>query len=209
MATRLTFSTPLAGLSWERDLPHEFGLLSTSARKLVLQSATQGAMDYWIAKYLPMKFTKYVEVAGGYTVAASTRRQKRRRARAEYPDAILPNVWTGETRAAARSARFEGRGTSTRYTGKVVMNLPSYVNYNPITNQTVRSITQGEGNAIAARFFQLVEAILATSDYRIKRERGWNYRITPGTIERVVQSVNGGRVQRSTAGGAQRQSAGG
>lgn len=211
MALKLFFSTPMAGLTWTDASPPKYlSSLSANNRKAVLAAATKASMDYWAQHYLPLKFTKYVEVAGGYRIASGTRKKKQRRARFEYPDAALPNVWSGETRTAAKSAVFKGRGTSSQHTGKMIMNLPQYVNYNPITNLTVRSITQGEGNAIAQRFFQMLRLMVSSGDLRMKRNGEFkSFRVSAGTIARVATDVNQSRFQRASAASEPRQSAGG
>lgn len=182
MALKLTFSLAKGGLTYEDPSPPDgLDVMKGPDRKALLKAATDAVMHFWIANYLPLKFTGYAWEAG-YRVAPGTMKRKKRyqqtgRLNPETgqieacPDADKPNVITGATRSAAFStARFQGSGTSTRYGGSLVMNLPQYVNYNPVTNAVVRNITEREGQALAKRFFAIVHAMVASGDVRMTKK---------------------------------------
>lgn len=165
---------------WSATIP--YGLESISGRvetTKILELAITRATEWFIREYMPLRFNAgYARSQLGYSILARSFKKKQRRANRHYADAILPNVWTGETRRAAMAAHPETTATggrrSMRVNCKIRMNLPGYVNMQPsqVTNQTLRNITAAEGARIAAKFFAEVSAIAANMQLMIDNKTG-------------------------------------
>ena len=133
-------------------------------RKVLIKAALDATMRWWMTEWLPLRFRKGSAQRFGYDPEASTLARKRRMARRpETPEADLPNVVTGATRAAAFQSRFDSRGTPEAMRGALVMRLPGYVNRqrSQLTNRVVRNITAQELRPLWTRFRELLSAMTA------------------------------------------------
>ncbi len=151
--------------SWQAPAPEPLRLIPPGERSRLIEVATARALEWFLKAYGHLRFEGYAKSELGYAVTAGTFKQKRRRA-LQYPDAIQPNVWTGETRkafmATARPVlRAVGGRNQPRIAGSIVMNLPSYVNEqrSQVTNKTLRKISPTEGARIAEKFFAELNAV--------------------------------------------------
>lgn len=139
--------------------------LTRGQQKAAIKAALDATMQWWIAEYLPLRFTPAAS-RFGYDPAPSTRAKKLRQARKPgWQDAALPNVWTGATRSAAQGARFKSAGTPEHMKGRLIMRLPGYVNRqsSQLTNRVVRNISPKELQPLWARFRLILSEIVRGS----------------------------------------------
>lgn len=139
--------------------------LTRGQQKAAIKAALDATMQWWIAEYLPLRFTQ-AATRFGYDPASSTRAKKQRQARKPgWQDAALPNVWTGATRSAAQGARFRSAGTPEHMKGRIIMRLPGYVNRQTtqLTNRVVRNISPKELQPLWARFRLILSEIVRGS----------------------------------------------
>lgn len=136
--------------------------LTRGQQKAAIKAALDATMQWWIAEYLPLRFTP-AATRFGYDPAGGTMAKKIRQSRKPgWSQAALPNVWTGATRSAAQGARFRSAGTPEHMKGRLIMRLPGYVNRQPsqLTNRVVRNISPKELQPLWARFRLILSEIV-------------------------------------------------
>lgn len=144
--------------------------LTRAQQKAAIKAALDATMSWWIAEYMPLRFTKAAE-RFGYDPAGGTMAKKIRQSRKPgWSQAALPNVWTGATRSAAQGARFRSVGTAEHMKGRIIVRLPSYVNRQStqLTNRVVRNVSKAELKPLWARFrLILSEIVMGASPERL------------------------------------------
>lgn len=154
--------------SWAVTVPGDLTIVGERQATQIIESAVSSAVVWFISEYMPLRFNAgYARMHLGYQILGSTWKKKQTRSRTVNADAILPNVWTGQTRVAALAARPEtfGIGGAKQMTVgcNIRMKLPGYVNQQrgQVTNRTLRTITPAEGERIARRFFDNVVGMMS------------------------------------------------
>lgn len=146
------------------ELPRNLTGLTMNSRNHLMKLCLGRAVTWFLEGYLKLRFENYAIRELGYAPAPGTKKNKERQSRTRFHDAILPNVWSGETRRAVM-ATTRARTTATRGNAKckIVINMPGYVNQqtSQLTNKTVRKINRKEAERIALRFFAEVNAASA------------------------------------------------
>ncbi len=160
-------------------------LLGTRLRFLPAQERTRAlelclarAVEWWIATYLPLRFNAgYARRELGYQIKGSTRRIKEQAAK-HNPDAILPNVRSGETRNdVLSSARVVTKAVGGARSGQVKSNVsirvPGYITraYS-LTGNILAKITKSEGEKICDKFAAEVQAISDRMDFSVDTRDG-------------------------------------
>jgi hypothetical protein len=148
---------------WSATIPYSLDSVPPTVATDVLELSLGEAVEWFIANYMDLRFHPfYARRNLGYVIQQKTWLKKQRRSRVYNKDAVLPNVWTGNTRDAAKASRAETRavgGRRSRVVGaKIRMNLPGYINQqrSKITNKVLRTITPDEGKRVADHFFKAV-----------------------------------------------------
>lgn len=139
--------------------------LPPKERTQVLELCLARAWEWWIATYLPLRFNPgYARRELGYQIKEKTRRIKAHAARTN-PDAILPNVRSGETRRDVLAStrvitKAVGGARSAQVKANITMRMPGYITQAySLTGNIMAKITIAEGEKICARFAEEVVAI--------------------------------------------------
>ena len=161
-STDLYFNVAGVG-SYLATVPGDLASVGGQQATKVIELAVARTYEWFIEKYMPLRFQGYARAMLGYSVAAGTMKKKANRARSLNKDAIDPNVWTGATKAAAMATRIEtvatGGTTKMTVTAKARMHTPQYVDQgrNQVTRKVLSQITATEAQRMADYFFALVK----------------------------------------------------
>jgi hypothetical protein len=138
------------------------GLSTVTARERtdLVKLMLKKTLEWFGAKYLPLRFTGYATENLDYKVLPSTWRKKRAKAQT-HPGAMRPNTFTGQTEKRVNAFRVttagEGGATSGKVNARVVTGqIPQ--GRNKQTNRCVKTVTPAEAARIAMMFQSLMEA---------------------------------------------------
>jgi hypothetical protein len=152
----------IAGVIAQRSalLGTRLRFLSAKDRTSVLELGLARTLEWFWTGYGKLRFKKgYPSIYLGYHIKKVTKELKRIAALTK-PDAILPNVRSGETRTQVEDqfsvvTRNVGGKASSMVRGKIHFPVPGYIigGKNRVTGLVLSTISKGEGECICARLF--------------------------------------------------------
>jgi hypothetical protein len=183
-------------------------MLSTNLPKMEPRERTQilelclvRALEWFWTNYGPLRFTGYAKAELGYEVLPSTYKRKRSQSR-HFPDATLPNVFTGATRDAAKNmwrveTKTKGGAKSSMAQGKIVLsNIPGYAaGPSRVTGKVLTKISAREGGYICDRFFA---EVLSASERMSESVTTRNGKFIPRSTAGQSDANQYGRASRAT-----------
>jgi hypothetical protein len=156
-------------------IPYSFADYPAGVVSELLKAAIHETTQWFIEKYMPLRFNaSYARLRLGYVIANDTMRKKQRRARDVYPEAVLPNVWTGETRKIVQSTTPRtsrvGKIADLIVKSRIQPRMPGYVNLqrSQITNKVMKTITPQEAKRVAEVFFEKVASKMSSVQTVVK-----------------------------------------
>lgn len=193
----------VAGIgAWQHPCPGNLESLPPRQLSQLIETCVADAVDWFISNYMKLRFEPYARAELGYSIAGNTFKKKRRQART-YADAVLPNVFTGETRDAVLSSarpvtRAIGGRTKARIGWFIKFNAPQKINQQStqVTNKILRTITATEAQRMAQRFFELLEAAASRVLVEVTVTRGGALKTRGMSSSKDI--ANFGRSSRST-----------
>lgn len=190
----------IAGVLTRRALlPSRLHLLDPKDRTGLLELCLARAVEWFMREYMPLRFNAgYARAELGYVIKGKTRRIKAEAAK-QYPDAILPNVRSGETRRDVLShtsieTKAVGGAKSGQVVAKIKLHLPGYITQAySLTGNILSKITATEAERIAKRFFEeIVSASERIQDMPDLRDSKFTNRVDPYDASQI------GRTNRAT-----------
>jgi len=132
--------------------------LTPRERTQILELCLARALEWFWMEYGKLRFQGYAKVELGYRITRKTQYIKQEAAK-KNPDALLPNVRSGETRSDALNnwhveTRPVGGALSGLVIGVIKVQMPGYISGSSTkTGEILSKITELEGERICMRFF--------------------------------------------------------
>jgi len=201
--------------SYSATIPYNITLIGLREATNLIELGVARAVEWFVSEYMHLRFDpRYARMHLGYKILGSTWRKKQRRAERGKPDAINPNVWSGETKRSVESntrvvTTAKGGRTKLTIGARIVFNYPGYVNQQQggMTRQCLQKITTSEAGRIAKHFFEEMSAMASRFVSSTTMTRLGT--ISTRTSAAQVDELNFGRTSRSTVIVSRKSAAGG
>lgn len=183
-----------------RTVPYDLSAVGPRQATDIIKLASARAMEAFIQRRLPDRFTGYAMRVLGYSVAPETWAKKRRFQRYN-PEAIKPNVYTGRTK---REVLANSRAQTTAVGGARSMKVATKFIHprvphgrTVITEKVLQTIVANEAMEMAEVFFTEIMAMAQTIGKRNVVTRNGKISVRSSVTPAVAQQF--GRANRATS----------